>query len=217
MELKHISTNTSDETENTGGDPEYWLLRHGKAPHNKPDEIATFGGGRIDNELTDEGVVETEVLAEKICRKTDFDLIICSRMKRSHQTAEIIAIKTKEIKNQEIPIVEIEDLQEVDVGDFTGHTEDEARNMNSKAAEAFYSGEVEKWDFPAGEDYQSIQTRIEHVISQIKELASGKTRVLIVGHGMFNRTLNQYLAIDQEELWRPRSYPHDQIIVFNLK
>jgi len=216
MEIKRIQPDTKVEEidrENT----EFWLLRHGKAPHNKPDEVATFGGGRIDNKLTNEGIADTEILAEKICTEADFDLIVCSRMRRSHQTAEIIAEKAKGIKHQEIPIVEIEDLQEVDVGDFTGHTEKESKNIDPKAAEAFYSGEVEKWNFPGGENQQNIQTRIEHVIAQIKELSAGKTRVLLVGHGMFNRAINHYLAKDQEDLWRQRAYPHDQIIVFKLK
>ena len=212
--MKKYYINHQGNTDNKTG---YWLLRHGKAPHNKSVEIATFAGGQIDNPLSDEGILKTKELAEEIVAGRDFDLIIVSRMLRSKQTGETIAKKVLEINNKKIPVVEIENLQEVDVGDFTGHTETEARKMDPKAAEAFYSGEVEQWDFPGGENYQDLQARIEHIVAQIKELSTGKTRVLIVGHGMFNRAINYYLAKDQEELWRPRAYPHDQIIVFNLE
>ncbi|TSC93275.1 MAG: hypothetical protein Athens101428_719, partial [Candidatus Berkelbacteria bacterium Athens1014_28] len=158
MEIRRIPADVSVEEESASDVTEYWLLRHGKAPHNKPDEIATFAGGRIDNPLSEEGETETELLAEKIVLETDFDLIVASHMTRSKQTGEIIAQKMKELKNKKVEVVEIDDLQEVDVGDFTGHTEIEAKEMNPQVAEAFYSGEVEKWDFPSGENHQMLKS-----------------------------------------------------------
>jgi broad specificity phosphatase PhoE len=193
---------------------EYWLLRHGKTPHNKPDEEATFAGGKVDDQLSDEGKIESKNLAEEIVEKCVVDLIATSHMSRSKETGKIIASKYKELKNKNIPIVEIDDLHEVDVGDFTGHTEKEAREMDSKAAEAFYSGNIEKWNFPGGEDYVHLVKRIKNVVNQMKKLSKGNVRILVIGHGMFNRMINYYLAKDQEDLWRSRSYPHDQVVIY---
>lgn len=196
---------------------EYWLLRHGKTPHNKTDVIATFAGGTVNDSLSRDGIAETEKMAEKIVSKLDLDLVITSRMFRAKQTGEIITRKIKLFKNKCVPLVEIDDLQEVDVGDFVGHTEKKVREIYPKAAESFYSGEIKKWVFPGGEDYKHLTKRVENVINQIKKLSKGKTKVMIIGHGMFNRVINHYLAENREDLWRPRSYPHDQIIIFNLK
>ena len=206
-----------DSSENNNrNDTEFWLLRHGKSPHNKPDEIATFAGGRVDNPLSNEGRSETSVLAEKIAENNEIDLIITSHMKRSKETGGIIATFFKELKGKKIPVVEIDNLQEVDVGDFTNLTEKQARDKDPQAANAFYSGEIECWDFPRGENYQDLVGRVKSVINQIRTIAIGKKRVLVIGHGMFNRAFNHQLFNDRTDLWKPRSYPHDQIVIFTL-
>ncbi|MEK9156447.1 MAG: histidine phosphatase family protein [Patescibacteria group bacterium] len=195
---------------------EYWLLRHGKAPHNQPDEVATFGGGQVDNELTEGGIKEVETLAAEIAAEGGVDLLICSRMKRSRQTAEIIARIVRAKTGREAPVVSISDLEEVDVGDFTGHTEGESRAMDAQAANAFYEGRIRDLNFPGGEDYAKLQQRVKSVKRQVKEMTLGHKRVAIVGHGIFNRVIMHNLYPDLEDVWRPTAYPHDKVYVIDL-
>ncbi|MFA7254083.1 MAG: histidine phosphatase family protein [Patescibacteria group bacterium] len=193
-----------------------WLGRHGKAPHNRGDADATFGGGRLDNNLTQQGVDATNILANEIYKHCGVDIILCSKMKRSHQTAEIIANKLGEL-GHDVPIIEIDDLQEVDVGDFTECTEREARKINFHAAEAFYQGKIDGWDFPNGENYKDLSLRVSSVIVQILELTKKYNNIFVVGHGMFNRVICFELFPDRDDLWKDRTYPHDRVIMLDLE
>lgn len=193
-----------------------WLARHAKAPHNIYDDRATFAGSRVNPEITEQGREQSRELAEEIYQEGGCDLIYCSQMIRSKQTAEEIAKKLKELCGREIDIFELDDLEEVDVGDFTNHTEQEAREMDPAAATAFYEGQVERWSFPDGEKYEDMQKRAESVKKQIKEKTPEEARALVVGHGMFNRVLMHEYFPKREDLWQPRSVPHDRVISFNL-
>ncbi|HOX41213.1 MAG TPA: histidine phosphatase family protein [bacterium] len=204
-------------TNGIGTEREAWLLRHGKAPHNKPDKVATFAGKRVDSGLSDEGKYETAGLAEEINEHGGVNAIVCSTMKRSRQTAEIIANKTKELSGKEIPVIEITGLEEVDVGDFTGLTEKEAKELSIDSAEAFYQGRLTDLNFPNGEDYLALKERVSGVLDQLRSLSDTHGRIAVVGHGMFNRILLHELHQDRKELWQPRGYPHNRIVILDIK
>lgn len=201
-----------------GVDNKIYLLRHGKALHNKPDEVATFGGGQIDNELTKTGELETAKFAEDLFRESGgIDGIFCSGMKRSRQTAEILSRRLEELNGDKVKIVVLNDLEEINVGDFTGRTEAESREIDHIAAEAFYDGKITDLNFPNGEDYEKLKKRVGSVTEQLKRVACQKPagNFAVVGHGMFNRVILHELFYDKTDLWRQRKYPHDRVIVFN--
>jgi len=200
-------------------DPSFWeyvLGRHAKAEHNIVGDKATFAGGRIDSELSNEGKEEIKDIIEKIITDGGCDLIVCSTMKRSQETAEIVAQGIEEQLDRRPEVKIIQDLQEIDVGNFTGNTTDWAREHYSEAADNFYNGEVAKWDFPEGENYETISQRVRSVIAQLREIAEPGQKVVIIGHGMFNRVFLSIIFPEKEELWRPTAYPHDRLIAFQV-
>lgn len=187
------------------------ILRHGKAAHNLGDEGShTFAGSKIDNSLTAEGIDSAHELARQIQNMGGCDLIAASKLKRSRETACIMA------KIIDAPVKIINDLQEIDIGDFSGHTKEEVKRLYPHPAEAFYSGDIPHWIFPNGEDYQSVVKRIKSVMNQLADLAKQYPTIAVVGHAMFNRVWFFKIWPDNKDLWVKRPYPHDRIIKLTL-
>lgn len=189
------------------------VVRHGKAAHNLGSEKEhTFAGSKIDNELTEYGILNAKFLANEIKNQGGADAIICSDLNRSRQTAEII-----QKENDNIPIYEINELQEINIGDFAGHTEDEVKSLFLTSAESFYNGDIEKWQFPNGENFGSVSKRLDIVLKKIQDISLHIDKIVISGHGMINRVLFYKLIPERKDLWQERSYPHDRIVEIELK
>jgi broad specificity phosphatase PhoE len=95
------------------------LTRHAKSKHNQKN---IFAGNRLNTRLVNEGKQEAKELAEKIAQKYCFDVIICSNLKRTNQTAKIHQKKQKEKYGKNIKIIKTALLSEVDIGAISGMT-----------------------------------------------------------------------------------------------
>lgn len=189
------------------------VLRHGKASHNFGSEKEhTFAGSKIDDELIERGIENAEFLAGKIKSCGGADVIIDSFLKRSKQTAKIIQSKL-----DRVPIFTINELAEINIGDFAGHTEEEVRKLYPEAAKDFYDGNVEKWQFPNGENFNDVSERLDIALEKIRNLTPNKKKIVISGHSMINRVLFYKLIPGQKNLWKERFYPHDRIVEIELK
>lgn len=194
---------------------EIWLLRHARAPHNRYDGKATFAGARIDNSLTSQGKTQTKKLAQALIEYGPFEKILVSFMKRSRETAQIIKM-IFETNGRHIPIQEISNFGEIDVGEFTEKTKSESESYNPAAASKFYKGQLKNLAFPGGETYHDLLVRARQVFRQLKDQTGPGQKIIVVGHGMFNRLLLHELYPDQKKLWQPRRYPHDRVVVIPI-
>lgn len=194
--------------------PTYILFRHGKAKHNLGSEQKhTFAGSKIDLELEGEGIEDAYKIA-KYLLNIDCDTIISSQLKRSFQTAEII--KGEFVKNNRvIKHLVIDLLKEIDIGDFANKTQEEVLAQYPEEANNFYEGNILKWHFPNGESYSDIKSRIKIILDKLVEVKSKQQFIPIIGHSMLNRVMMFELKMP-EDYWKPRTYPHDKIIEFNL-
>jgi len=183
------------------------IIRHGEAKHNLGKESEhVFAGNTIDNKLTTKGIKNAFNVADKL-KNDDIGIVYFSPLKRSRQTADIIIRKLrKKISSQEI-----KDLSELNVGDLTGHTEKEVRNMFPVEANTFYNADITHWNFPSGENFQEISQRVDRLLEKIKASRTNK-KILICGHGMINRVIFYKIAFHNTKLWQERSYPHDKIV-----
>ena len=68
---------------------ELYLVRHAQTDYNKLHRIQ---GSQIDSELNAEGMAQTEKIAERI-KDSMFDLVLCSPLKRTRKTLEMILEK----------------------------------------------------------------------------------------------------------------------------
>lgn len=160
------------------------LVRHGEADHNNADfNKQVFAGSRIDSDLTINGEEAAKRLADRVCNMGGVDMIFSSCLKRSIKTAQII----KDGLDCDTPIFELRELNEINVGDFTGLGNQEVEDRFPEASKVFYKGEVAQWNFPEGESFDDVKQRLEVALT---EIASKKAqRVLIVGHSMLNQIL----------------------------
>lgn len=189
------------------------VARHGKAQHNLGSEKEhRFAGNRVDTSLALEGIDDAKLLAHKIQKMGGCDLIISSTLKRSRETAEIIAKKLGMKATSSIS-----ELSEINIGDFAGHTEDEVKKLFPEEAKTFYDGDVINWHFPNGEDYNQVTKRLAIALQKIKKIANPRQRVLVVGHGMINCILFHQFLPDRIDLWQERSYPHDRLVEIKYK
>jgi len=183
------------------------VIRHGQAKHNVGGEKKhIFAGRKVDNALTAEGVETVEKISQKLLDEGGADLIVSSSLKRSKETANII---TKKIK---APILSFSELDEFDVGKFAGRTEEEVKKLYPAEANAFYTGDVLSWNFPGGENFSQLKSRLESGVAKIRKMVKPNSKVIICGHGGVNRVLFYLYANERENLWKNRNYPHDRIV-----
>ncbi len=170
------------------------LTRHAKSKHNQKN---IFAGNRLNTRLISEGKQEVKEQAVKIAKKYCFDLIICSDLKRSYQTAKIHQKKQKEKYGKNIKIIKTDLLSEVDIGAISGMTQIKAEEKYPNDYKNIQSKKIEDWIFTEGENPDLLYKRYLRLIKFIKKYS--KKNILLVGHAMFNRfILKNWINLDKD-------------------
>lgn len=86
-----------------------YIVRHGQTTWNSQGKVM----GKADISLNDKGVEQAEETRKKL-KNEEFDLIVCSPLKRAMETANIIN------KGRNIPIIYDNQISERDFGEFEG-------------------------------------------------------------------------------------------------
>jgi len=111
-----------------------------------------------------------------------FDRIVSSDLSRTRDTADVIA------KRHGMRVEVVPELREIDVGDRTGKTFDEARGLPNWNDDGFVT-------WPGGETLDQVVARTQGAIERVTHESPGKT-ILVVGHGGVNRILlSHFLGI----------------------
>ena len=182
------------------------IVRHGEAKHNLGGgNKQLFAGSKLDSGLTKEGIKTAQELGKRIKTMGYVGLVITSPLKRARQTAEIISNILGDVK-----IIEIEELKEVDVGSFAGLNKKQVEKKYPEQAKNFYIGDIEKWCFPDGESFDSVNKRVKKLFEKINNLQANN--IVICGHGMINRVILRNLFPKNQELWRKTKYFHNRIM-----
>ena len=148
------------------------LVRHGVTAHSMERRFSG-SGGQHDPELTDLGRAQIEVAARELARRGGADVLVCSPMLRTRQSAEIIA---EQIGCD--PIV-IDGLQEAQFGDWDGHTFAEVMQMWP----AQMSGWLGSADMapPGGESLRQVYERVSAAFDTVLTDHPGK-RIIVAAH-----------------------------------
>ena len=137
-----------------------FIVRHGQIPSNVQKRYPA-----VDEELTELGKQQALELREKI-KDMEFDLIICSPLKRAKQTAQII-------NAGRFNIIYDDRIREQDYGDLTGqHWDEESRE---KRWDYYYNGK-----FGTSERIRPFFDRIFGFLDDLK--TKDYDNVLIVAH-----------------------------------
>jgi broad specificity phosphatase PhoE len=151
------------------------LARHGESDWNRDRRWQ----GHADRPLTDFGREQARALADRLST-TELDAVYSSDLERARETAAIVA------ELHGLPVRELSDLREVDVGSWSGLTRAEAEELFPDAFRRWTEG-GEGWD--DGETYEQLS---ERVIGAVLEIAARHPddRVLLVAHGGSIRALH---------------------------
>lgn len=139
-----------------------YLVRHGETV----DNVRQIMQGQTQGELTENGILQAREVAEDL-KNVPFDVVIASDLKRSIDTARIIA-EPHQLKVLTTPL-----LRERDWGGFTGRYIPDLK------------GEVWPDDI---ETQENLLSRAGEFIAYIRDTFPGK-KVVAVGHGIINKAI----------------------------
>ena len=139
-----------------------YLVRHGETV----DNVRQIMQGQTHGQLTEEGIRQAETVRDKLC-DVPFEAIIASDLKRSVDTARIIA------EPHGLEVIQTPLLRERDWGGFTGRFIPDLK------------GEVWPDDI---ETLENLLSRAGEFIAYVKKTFPGK-KVLAVGHGIINKAV----------------------------
>lgn len=148
------------------------VTRHGQTNWNVEKRIQ----GRTDIELNDRGIEQAYQTKEKL-ENEKIDLIICSPLKRTKQTADIIN------KDRNIPIIYDERLLEICYG------ENEGRLHDDFDYDGFWNI-IDTHEYKDAENVNRFIKRVHDFLEDIKKYEEEK--ILIVTHNGVCRAINTY-------------------------
>jgi probable phosphoglycerate mutase len=146
----------------------FHLLRHGQ--HNVQGRICA---GRMPGVfLSERGRAEAEGAALRLAG-TGVAAIYASPLERTRETAEIVG------RHLGLPVAILDDLAELDFGEWTGRTFDEVRN-DPRWPEWAAHRSISR--IPGGETMRAVQRRVVEAIIEMRQ-AHPDDAVVVVSHG----------------------------------
>lgn len=153
------------------------LTRHGQVPWLDPERFR----GRAELKLTATGIAQAQATARRIETSWQASALYASPMGRALRTGRIIA------EPQALPVQPVEELTDIDYGEWQGLTRDEAAVR--------WPAEVEQWfrqpdlvQVPGGETLQDVLVRAAGALRTIARRHPDQT-VIVVAHDSVNRVL----------------------------
>lgn len=174
------------------------MTRHGETQYNIDNCIQ----GPIDTDLTPNGIVQAEMLAEHL-RDTPIDYVVSGTLKRQVQTAEVIA------RPRDISVIQDQGLNERDWGRFNGRYEREVDTGGIPLNRyLFYmvnpdddsNPEIEKDPKRKGETIESMMERVGSSYDALVNKYVDTTMLVIGSRFSDSYLLNYAMGIPLERL-----------------
>ena len=144
------------------------LARHGETDWNRDGRFQ----GQADPPLNEHGREQARQLAERLSVQR-FAALYSSPLRRARETADIVAGRLG------LAVVPVDDLQEIDVGSWSGFTRHEVQSR-FPAAYARWLAFTAGWD--GGETYDELKRRVVAAVLGVARRHPDE-RILIVTHG----------------------------------
>lgn len=151
-----------------------YCVRHGQTEWNVLKKMQ----GSADIELNDKGIEQAYETRNNL-ENVEFDIIICSPLKRAKETADIINEK------RQVPLLVDDRLRERNYGEFEGVSK------SSFDYNEFWSYHINK-KYEKAENVQDFFRRINRLLIDIKEKYSDKN-ILLVSHAGILKAIECYI------------------------
>ncbi|MBL7783159.1 MAG: histidine phosphatase family protein [Saprospiraceae bacterium] len=153
-----------------------YIIRHGETEFNK---LQIVQGSGVNSDLNETGL-EQALAFFKTYQHVDFELIVTSKLRRTHQTVQ-------HFLDRDIPWIEMEDINEISWGAHEGLPATPERT-------ALYTDMIENWkngnlhaSLPEGETAAQLLERVHRFVSWLK--TRKEKHILIATHGRTLRCL----------------------------
>ncbi|WP_062104388.1 histidine phosphatase family protein [Bacillus niameyensis] len=173
-----------------------FITRHGETIWNTEKRMQ----GWSDSALTESGIKNAIELGERL-KNIDFKVILSSPSERTKATSRLIRGK------RDIPILQDENLREINLGEWEGETLPAIKERYRKEFDAFWNSPQDYTPI-GGETFEDIKKRAALVIKRIRE-EYPNGNVLIVTHSVMIKCLLLIFRNGPiEKLWEP-PFIHD--------
>ena len=168
-----------------------YITRHGQTEWNVQSRMQ----GWADSPLTATGIEAATLLGKRLI-DVPFDAVYSSTSGRTIHTAQLI------IENRDIPLLQKDDLREINVGDWQGQLSSDIERDYADQIKTYYE-RPSLFQSASGEDFHMLKERaLRAIVEIIATHPSG--HVLIVTHGVVKKCLiNHFSGVDLDLLWEP--------------
>ena len=153
------------------------IIRHGLTDYNIENRIQ----GQLDSQLTQEGLMQAELMADYVAKHYSVDAIWSSDLSRTVKTATPLA------ERFELPVHPEKDLRELCLGLWQGLLYNEGEKLFPETAKKRKENPAAV-RYDGGESFMDLAERAGRAITRIAEENDGKT-VAVVSHGGTIRAL----------------------------
>jgi len=168
-----------------------YLVRHGQTEWNVEHRLQGFH----DSPLTELGVRQAMWLGDAFADKP-LDVIYSSVSRRASRTAELIR------RDKPLPIIESEDLREINLGIWEGMTQEEAQAAYPEPFDHFWN-DPGRFQALGGESYADVSKRAIAKVEDIVAAHPGE-HILVVAHTVVVKLLMaHYEGRPLIDLWKP--------------
>lgn len=160
------------------------IIRHGESHNNVSKTVISLNDDAPEYGLTDLGKQQAQEAAQKA---PTFDVIVCSPLQRTQETAIPFAQKSG------VEIIIDDRLREVDFGDLGGQSYTDC-NIFSE------SNDIVTTRYPNGENVEEVQARTQELLEELEEKYKNK-RILLVSHGLTVQTTLKWVKGEPLTKW----------------
>ena len=157
-----------------------YVARHGETEWNRLNKVC----GRTDSPLTDKGLQQAQLLAERL-DSCSIDVIIASPLSRAQETARVVA------ERKHLPVLTDERLIEQDYGVYEGVQRDDGDFLNNKRMFAYR--------YPGGESMMDIARRTYDLIIETRETYPDSSVLFVCHNGICRVICSYFMDMTNEE------------------
>lgn len=160
-----------------------YVTRHGQTEWNLLKKLQGVGNSN----LTEKGIKAAKCLHERLIN-TKIDYVISSPLGRTRETSKLV------IGDRDIKLLYLDQLKEMDVGDFSGHTREEMQLLFPDVCEGIINNPIVT-SYPNGENLQEFYDRCVEAVELIADEYYDKEQeisIMLIAHGGVVKCLESY-------------------------
>jgi probable phosphoglycerate mutase len=173
-----------------------YFIRHGETILTPTRKFS--GTGSLDPELMQEGLDQADLVAEEVV-KLGADVLIASPLKRTRQTAEVIARTTG------LEIIFDESWYELSFGDWDGKSIEEVKAEDPDAYQAWLNSTA--YAPGGGESYDEASVRIEEALEKLVAEYPGKKVIVVTHNGVIKTAIKLAMGAPAEAVFHVDATP----------